>query len=188
MLTRTTTHDYDQLCNLEVLGVPKSLIEEGIIHQEFKDQLEQKVDERYETGFIWKPNKDLLPDNKEGSIARLTALRRRLLRNPKLFDTYENIICQQVEEGLIEKAEPTESDKKVFYMPHKPVIRQNAESTKVRIVYDTSARATLTNVSLNGCLKTGQHYKMCYGVSLFDQDSDQLYYVGTLKKLFSKLL
>ena len=71
---------------------------------------------------------------------------------------------------------------------HKPVIRQNAESTKVRIVYDTSARATPTNVSLNGCLKTGQHYKMCYGVSLFDQDSDQFYYVGTLKKLFSKLL
>ena len=99
MLTRTTTHDYDQLCNLDVLGVPKSLTEEAIIHQEFKDQLEQKVDERYETGFIWKPNTDLLPDNKEGSIARLKALRRRLLRNPKLFDTYENIICQQVEEG-----------------------------------------------------------------------------------------
>ena len=57
------------------------------------------MDERYETGFIWKLNKDLLPDNKEGSIARLKALRRRLLRNPKLFDTCENIICQQVEEG-----------------------------------------------------------------------------------------
>ena len=36
--------------------------------------------------------------------------------------------------------------------------------------------------------KQAQHCKTCYGVSLFDQDSDQLYYVGTLKKLFSKLL
>ena len=69
MLTRTTTHDYDQLCNLDVLGVQEPLAEGAIIHQEFKDQLEQKADGRYETGFIWKPNKDLLPDNKEGSIA-----------------------------------------------------------------------------------------------------------------------
>ena len=77
MLNRTTTHDYDQLCNLDVLGVHKPLTERAIIHQEFKDQLEQKVDGRHETGFIWKPNKDLLPENKEGSITRLKALRRR---------------------------------------------------------------------------------------------------------------
>ena len=69
MFTRTTTHDYDQLCNLDVLRVQEPLAEGAIIHQEFKDQLEEKVDGRYETGFISKPNKDLLPDNKEGSIA-----------------------------------------------------------------------------------------------------------------------
>ena len=40
-------------------------------------------------------------------------------------------------------------------MPHKHVIRQNAESTKVRIVYDASARATPTSLSLNDCLETG---------------------------------
>ena len=52
MLNRTTTNDYDQLCNLDVLGVHKPLTERAIIHQEFKDQLEQKVDGRYETGFM----------------------------------------------------------------------------------------------------------------------------------------
>ena len=103
MLTKTTTHDYDQFCNINVLGVHEPLTEGAIIHQEFKDQLEQKVDGRYETGFIWKPNKDLLTGNKEESIARLKALRRRFLKDPKLFDTYKNIICQQVEEGIIEK-------------------------------------------------------------------------------------
>lgn len=97
----------------------------------------------------------MLPDNKDGSIARLKVLRRRLLRDPKLFDTYEDIIHQQVEEGIIEKVESTESDKKVFYMSHKPVIRQNAESKKVRILYDASAKAKPTILSLNDCLETG---------------------------------
>ena len=89
----------------------------------------------------------------------MKALRKRLLRDPKLFDTCEDIIRQQVEEGITEKVEPTESDKKVFYMPHTPVIRQNAESTKVRIVYDTSARATPTNLSLNEKLETGPAFQ-----------------------------
>ena len=113
------------------------------------------MDGQYETGIIWKPNKDLLPENKDGSIARLKVLRRRLLRDPKLLDTYEDIIHQQVEEGITEKVGPTESDKKVFYMPHKPVIRQNAESKKVRVVYDASARAKPASLSLNDCLETG---------------------------------
>ena len=97
----------------------------------------------------------MLPENKDGSIARLKVLRRRLLRDPKLLDTYEDIIHQQVEEGITEKVGPTESDKKVFYMPHKPVIPQNAESKKVRVVYDASARAKPASLSLNDCLETG---------------------------------
>ena len=69
-------------------------------------------------------------------------------------------------------------------MPHEPVIRQNAESTKVRIVYDASVRAT----PVNDCLETSPVLQNLLWVSLFDQDSDQLCYVGTLKKFYSKLL
>ena len=39
-----------------------------------------------------------------------------------------------------------------FYIPHKPVIRETAESTKLRVVYDASARAHDKAPSLNDCL------------------------------------
>jgi len=42
-----------------------------------------------------------------------------------------------------------------FYIPHKPVVRATAESTKLRIVYDASARAFDGAPSLNDCLHTG---------------------------------
>lgn len=42
-----------------------------------------------------------------------------------------------------------------FYIPHKPVVRDAAESTKVRIVYDASARAHPEAPSLNKCLNAG---------------------------------
>ena len=40
-------------------------------------------------------------------------------------------------------------------MPHRAVIRDNVQSTKMRIVYDCSARAEKGSPSLNDCLKTG---------------------------------
>lgn len=42
-----------------------------------------------------------------------------------------------------------------FYIPHKPVIRESAESTKLRIVFDASAKANEKSPSLNDCLETG---------------------------------
>ena len=42
-----------------------------------------------------------------------------------------------------------------FYIPHKAVVRENAESTKMRIVYDASAKASTSSPSLNECLQTG---------------------------------
>ena len=59
-----------------------------------------------------------------------------------------------MEQGIIEIA-PTEPDgKHEHYIPHKPVVREQAES-KVRIVYDASAKVNDDNPSLNDCLEIG---------------------------------
>ena len=43
---------------------------------------------------------------------------------------------------------------KVFYLPHRPVIRDSAETTKVGIVYDASAKSNKNSVTLNDRLET----------------------------------
>ena len=40
-------------------------------------------------------------------------------------------------------------------MFHKPVIRKNATTTKVRMVFDASAKPTLTTNSINDCMYKG---------------------------------
>ena len=42
-----------------------------------------------------------------------------------------------------------------FYIPHKAVVRENAQTTKVRIVYDASAREGPSHPSLNDSLHLG---------------------------------
>ena len=63
----------------------------------------------------------------------------------------------QIKEGNLESI-PEESSGQIFhYVPHHPVIREDAESTKMRIVYDCSARSSPKDPSLNGCLEKGPH-------------------------------
>ena len=54
----------------------------------------------------------------------------------------------KIREGIVERV--TESEKsvyiqkceEVFHLPHRPVFRESAESTKLRIVYDAFAKAS----------------------------------------------
>ena len=48
----------------------------------------------------------------------------------------------------------TSEKRKEFYLPHRSVIRESAETTKIRIVYDASAKPNKDSVSLNECLET----------------------------------
>ena len=47
------------------------------------------------------------------------------------------------------------SAEKVYYMPHRAVIREDSETTKVRIVYDASCKDKKSGTSLNDCLHVG---------------------------------
>ena len=50
---------------------------------------------------------------------------------------------------------PDDPEGREFYIPHKGVFRETAESTKLRVVYDASARPTKESPSLNDCLEIG---------------------------------
>ena len=67
---------------------------------------------------------------------------------------YDAIIWDQKEEGTVESA-PAERDGTEFYIPHRAVFRENTETTKLRIVYDTSARENPNQPSMNDCLHPG---------------------------------
>ena len=57
-------------------------------------------------------------------------------------------------EGVVEPA-PAEVTGREFYLPHRAVVRRSAETTKLRVVYDASARAQEKAPSLNECLHAG---------------------------------
>ena len=63
---------------------------------------------------------------------------------------------EQLEHGIIEivSDESPEGPSK-HYIPHHAVETPSKAITKVRVVYDASAKSKPTNLSLNGCLRRG---------------------------------
>ena len=55
-----------------------------------------------------------------------------------MLQKYDGVIQDQLSQGIVERVH-SEPDGKEFYIPHKAVIGETAESMKIRIVYDASA-------------------------------------------------
>ena len=140
---------------LESLGVePKmdSVLEEFTQTAKFKEG-------RYEVSLSWKESHPKLPDNYQLSQKRLDGLIRRLKRDPEILREYNAILQTQLERGIVEAVDLRDdsvSNLIIYYLHHHAVVRRDKSTTKVRIVYDASAR--LTGCSLNDCLHKGSKF------------------------------
>ena len=75
--------------------------------------------------------------------------------NRELATQYDNVIQDQLRLGVIKKVKPGYSDSKKHYIPHHAVVNPSKTTTKVRVVYDASAKTKQDNKSLNDCLYPG---------------------------------
>ncbi|XP_028413930.1 uncharacterized protein LOC114536783 [Dendronephthya gigantea] len=154
LLTTTSQNDFERLCRLDVLGL-EDPTEEGsqAIYDDFKDELTRDKEGWYETSLPWKSHHPHLPSNERGSIRRLNNLVKRLEKRG-IYKEYNDIIQDQLVKGIVEPA-PATAKGKEFYIPHKPVVKETAETTKLRVVYDASAKESASDPSLNECLNPG---------------------------------
>ena len=101
--------------------------------------------QQYEVALPWK--EDCLPaSNNYGTCeSRLRSLHQKMKAKPELLREYDKIIQEQEQNGIVEGApvKNSESDlyaKTVHYSPHRAIVRKDRETTKVRVVYDGSAK------------------------------------------------
>ena len=133
LLAQSSQADVEELCRLDVLGLEdKSVNCDSDVYQEFKKQLTRDESKRYETGLPWRASHSPLQNNRVGSMHRLTNWTSKLDRE-RLRSKYDEILEEQKLDGVIESAN-NPSKGAEFYIPHKPVIRSCAETTKIRVV------------------------------------------------------
>lgn len=98
-----------------------------------------------------------LGDNRSLALQRFLLLEKRLKRDPKLKLEYTKFIEEY--ESMGHCKEVNESDdhpgQRSYYMPHHAVLRPSSSSTKLRVVFDASAKSHPSHVSLNEALQIG---------------------------------
>ena len=144
-----------QFWELESLGITQN---EPSVHEAFKKSIQFK-NGRYKVSLPWRPNQSQLPTNLELARKRLQGLLKRLRQHPEVQQEYHAVIQEQLRLGIVEKCSDQlrqSSNDTIHYLPHHAIIRTDKQTTKLRIVYDASARDN--GPSLNDCLFSGPKF------------------------------
>ena len=142
---------------LETLGIsePVSVNDDDKALQKFNDTVRFE-DGRYQVTWPWKEECHSLPTNYELAMGRLRSFVNRLTRNPEHLTKYDAVIQDQLHKGIIEIVPDEESANTLkHYIPHPEIVTPEKTTTKLRIVFDASARTRKENQSLNESLHCG---------------------------------
>ena len=138
----------------------------------------------YKVPLPWREYHDPLPDNYQLSVNRLQGLLRRLKQDPAILKEYDDIIQDQLGRGVIKAVPSGEPPPRVtHYLPHHAVVRRDKSTTKVRVVYDASAKSA-NSPSLNDCLLKGPKFNQLIFDLLLRFRSYKIALTADLEKAF----
>ncbi|XP_035205477.1 uncharacterized protein LOC118180503 [Stegodyphus dumicola] len=148
--------DLTELWSLDVIGIrcPAEVKSRQVTDEETVDffrKTKRNEDKRYEVCLPWKSGRTELETNKELATIRLISTTKNLIRSGHLRE-YDDVFNERVRDGIIEIVDKDE--KRGHYLPHHPVIKTGATTTKIRPVFETSTKDFIGN-SLNNCLEKG---------------------------------
>ena len=138
------------LWDFETLGIGQ----EDEVHESLKDSISFNG-ARYSVKLPWKEGHNGLPSNYNISLKRLKGQLGKLRKEPEILEEYDNVIKEQLEKGIIEPVIELEKTEKIHYIPHHAVVRKEAKTTKVKVMYDASCKESPKGASLNDCLYLG---------------------------------
>ena len=103
-----------------------------------------------------KPNSPPLGESRSQAVRRFLSLERSLLSRGE-FDAFNSVIREYFDLKHAEPVPDTDRDKpvqQVFYLPMHAVRKESSTTTKIRAVFDASAKSS-SNTSLNDILQVG---------------------------------
>ncbi|XP_047535757.1 uncharacterized protein LOC125070100 [Vanessa atalanta] len=143
---------------------PNNILKKRLTKEEIKcEELYQSTTTRdYDGRYVVRlPFKKVKPDCEEGQFKELALKRfysteRRLLRNKKHYDEYQKVLEEYISLNHMKAIDShlEIEDSTAVYLPHHAVIREDKDTTKLRVVFDGSQKG-VNNISLNDSLMIG---------------------------------
>ncbi|GBM53571.1 hypothetical protein AVEN_60688-1, partial [Araneus ventricosus] len=150
-------NDIQNFWELKSLPQENSLSNEAKICEElYKSTLSRDDSGRYTVKLPFKPHHKL-GNSKSTAVKCFYSLEHRLQKNPTLRQQYTSFLREYEELNHMELVPNNQSylsESEAFYLPHHGVVREESISTKLRVVFNGSAKGS-NSLSLNEDLYTG---------------------------------
>ena len=144
------------------------------------------TESRYQVRLPFNEHIAQLQDNFRASKHRLKNMSNKQFKtNKELLKDYDAILTQQLSDGIIEPAHNDTTLSKHF-LPHRAVVKSDKTTSKVRIVFDASAKSA-DSPSLNDCLVTGPSLTPALLGVLLRFRAHNVAIVGDVEKAFHQI-
>ncbi|KAJ8979482.1 hypothetical protein NQ317_000358 [Molorchus minor] len=150
------------LWSLDVLGIydptdqkSKKELEQGV-WDHFLKTVSINSSGRYEVNMPWIEGHPPLPSNSIIAKTRLDKPMKKLEEDGNYHD-YNEVFGEWLDEGIIEEVPEEELDNRGHYLPHRHIIKLSSATTKLRPVFDASAKEK-RHPCLNQCLEKGINF------------------------------
>ncbi|KAL0839000.1 hypothetical protein ABMA28_016997 [Loxostege sticticalis] len=123
----------------------------------YEETVTRGADGRYTVRLPFKTEPAILPTgSREIASRRLSSLEKRLSKDPQLYKEYDNVLQEYLTLNHMELIvhDTPEQRAKAVYLPHHAIVKLDRQTTKVRVVFDASAKG-FNGVSLNDQLLVG---------------------------------
>lgn len=147
-----------------------------------------------------------LGESKDRALDRFIHLEQRLLKNPELYSAYTKFMREYIELGHMKRLENANSSQshKInevetlnsvvsltnipnYYLPHHAVIKNNSLTTKLRVVFDGSAKSN-SNISINDTQITGPVIQNDIFSILLRFRQHIVAFTGDIEKMYRQIL
>lgn len=142
---------------------------------------------RYCTALPFCRDPSELGDSRSVAVRRLLSLEHKL-QDPQLRTCYNEVIQDYIDNDYLSEVPPNSDEySQGYFIPHHAVVRQDKETTKVRIVLDASAKCH-NGISLNDILHTGPNLQSDIFVLLINFRLFEVALAADIKQMYLRIL
>ncbi|XP_017881790.1 uncharacterized protein LOC108625943, partial [Ceratina calcarata] len=159
---------------------------ESDCEEHFRQHVIRDDNGRYVVALPFNNRKSELGQTRAMAEKRLASIERKLRRDANLHVQYAAVIEEYLTLGHMTR-KPDEQITEGYFLPHHAVVKESSQTTKVRVVFDGSAKST-TGISLNDTLLVGPTIQDDIFSLLLRFRSHNYVLTGDIEKMYRQFL
>ncbi|XP_022197772.1 uncharacterized protein LOC111054948 [Nilaparvata lugens] len=161
--------------------------EHAQIEQHYIDNVRRMDDGRFSVALPKKETFHSLGQSYKQALTRFHSLEKRLAANAELKKQYTEFMEEYINLGHMSPAPESSYQEFCYHIPHHPVFKPDSTTTKLRVVFDASAKS-VTGLSLNDVIHIGPTVQPELFETVLRFRTHRIAFIADVTKMYRQIL